>query len=74
MKAVIKELKRRFFNYASLVAVTSFVFSILLSAGVIDAPMADKWQELVEYGLYALVMAGILNNAGVGKGLRDKKK
>jgi uncharacterized membrane protein len=73
MRRLLKVLRQRFYNYGTLTAVVAFVLNQLLAAEVIDATALGKYQQIAEYVLYVLVIAGFLNNPTSGKGFKDTK-
>lgn len=75
MKAHAKELAKRFLNKGTLLAVSALVVKQALAAGYIPTQeVADSIMTVVDWGLNAAMVAGFINNAGIGAGFRDAPK
>lgn len=71
MKLLLAELKKRFVNRATLAAVAAYLIGKAIVLGYIPVELAEGVQSTVNFALDVLVFAGILNNAGLGKGFKD---
>lgn len=75
MKLMLKELKKRFLNRATLAAIAAYLIGKAFALGYIpNIELANGLQELVSVALDVLVVGGILNNAGLGKGFKDNEQ
>jgi hypothetical protein len=73
MKALLAEAKKRLLNRATLAAVAAFLIGKAITLGYIPNELGDGALSTINYVLDVLVFAGILNNAGLGKGFKDSK-
>jgi hypothetical protein len=72
MKSLIAEFKSRVLNRGTLMAIGAYVIGQLLSHNIIHTTqLAVGVQTLINDVINLLVLAGFLNNAGIGKGFKD---